>query len=162
MDMNEQGKRAHRCCFTGHRPEKLTITEAEALLRLESTIRQAISDGYTEFITGMARGVDIWAGEIVIRLRDEGRPIKLICASPFSGFEDVWNEEWQERYHRLLEEADSVEYICPGYSRYCFQLRNEWLVNNSSRVIALWNGKPSGTANTVKYAKKQGVPCVVL
>ena len=86
MDMNEQGKRAHRCCFTGHRPEKLTITEAEALLRLESAIRQAISDGYTEFITGMARGVDIWAGEIVIRLRDEGRPIKLICASPFSGF----------------------------------------------------------------------------
>lgn len=39
------------------------------------------------FITGMARGVDIWAAEIVLKLRKEHGDIKLICASPYEGFE---------------------------------------------------------------------------
>ena len=32
--------------------------------------------------------------------------------------------------------------------------RNEYMVDNSDYVIAVWNGKPSGTGNTVKYARK--------
>lgn len=46
---------------------------------LEKEIRQAIADGLTVFITGMALGVDIWAAEIVISLRDNGYPLKLMC-----------------------------------------------------------------------------------
>ena len=35
--------------------------------------------------------------------------------------------------------------------------RNQFIVDNSSVIVALWNGSPrSGTANTVNYAKKQG------
>ena len=45
----------------------------------------------------MARGVDIWAAEIVLHLRDEGRDIKLICASPYKGFERGWSADWQQR-----------------------------------------------------------------
>ena len=35
------------------------------------------------------------------------------------------------------------------------QKRNEYMVDNSDYVIAVWNGKPSGTENTVKYANKK-------
>lgn len=35
------------------------------------------------------------------------------------------------------------------------QKRNEYMVNNSDYVIAVWNGKPSGTGNTVEYSKKK-------
>lgn len=35
------------------------------------------------------------------------------------------------------------------------QKRNEYMVDNSNYFIAVWNGKPSGTGNTVKYAKKK-------
>ena len=84
----EEEKRLHRCCFTGHRPEKLDRPESEIIALLESEIRKAVDDGFVTFISGMARGVDIWAAEIVLRLRDEGFPIHLICASPFEGFED--------------------------------------------------------------------------
>ena len=85
--MTEFEKRQHRCCFTEHRPEKLNMPETEVIAWLESEIRKAIDDGFVTFISGMARGVDIWAAEIVLRLRDEGKPIHLICASPFEGFE---------------------------------------------------------------------------
>ena len=93
--MTEQEKRQHRCCFTGHRPEKLNMPETEVIAWLESEIRKAIDDGFVTFISGMAHGVDIWAAEIVLRLRDEGKPIHLICASPFEGFERSWSDDWK-------------------------------------------------------------------
>lgn len=88
----------------------------------------------------MARGVDIWAAEIVLRLRDEGQDIKLICASPYKGFERGWSADWQQRYNAALRDADLVRYICSGYSRACFQIRNERMVNHSLLVIAVFNG----------------------
>lgn len=155
---SEAEMRLHRCCFTGHRPEKLRRSEREIRIDLENEIRSAIQDGYITFITGMARGVDIWAGEIVLQLKHEGFPIHLICACPFPGFEESWNIEWQKRYRTVLDLADLVRYISARYSRACFQTRNEWLVNHSSRVIAVYNGQPSGTKNTINYAISRRIP----
>ena len=42
--MTEQEMRLKRCCFTGHRPEKLTQTEAEIITWLEYEIRKTIDD----------------------------------------------------------------------------------------------------------------------
>ena len=159
--MRETELRQHRCCFTGHRPEKLGMPETEVVESLKKEIRTAIADGFQTFISGMARGVDLWAAEIVLALRDEGAAIRLICASPYKGFESRWNREWQERYSRVMERADLVRFICPGYSRDCFQRRNEWMVDHSARVIAVYNGGPGGTRNTVEYAKRCGVAVVI-
>ena len=159
--MTEAEKRMHRCCFTGHRPEKLNAPEKVVCEALEQEIRRAIADGLTVFISGMARGVDIWAAEIVLRLRDSGMPIRLICASPYQGFEQGWSTDWQKRYNAILATADLVRFICPGYSRSCFQIRNEWMVNHSARVIAVYNGEKGGTRNTLEYAKKMSVECIV-
>ena len=54
----EAEKRRHRCCFTGHRPEKLQVPESVVMAALEKEIRQAIADGFSVFISGMARGVE--------------------------------------------------------------------------------------------------------
>ena len=42
----ENEKRLHRCCFTGHRPEKLSLSENEVKHLLEKAIDNAIADGY--------------------------------------------------------------------------------------------------------------------
>lgn len=34
--------------------------------------------------------------------------------------------------------------------------RNKFMVEHASVCIACWNGKPSGTANTLRYAKENG------
>jgi hypothetical protein len=54
--MSEEEKRLHRCCFTGHRPEKISATDDEVKAWLEKKIDQAIADGYTTFISGYAMG----------------------------------------------------------------------------------------------------------
>ncbi len=157
---SETEMRKHRCCFTGHRPEKLHRNEQEIVADLEKEIRRAINDGFVTYITGMARGVDIWAGEIVLLLKAEGYPIRLICACPYPGFEASWSKTWQNRCRTLLKNADLVRYISSQYSSGCFQVRNEWLVNHSSRVIAVFTGQESGTMNTINYAICQHVPVV--
>lgn len=156
--MTLEENRQHRVCFTGHRPEKLTRSEELIKEDLEKEIRQAVADGLTDFITGMAPGVDIWAAEIVINLREAGQPLGLICACPYEGFENKWEPEWKDRYREILSKADSTVYVCGHYSRGCFQIRNQWMVDRSARVIAVFNGEKSGTKNTINYAKRVGVP----
>ena len=158
--MTESEKRMYRVCFTGHRPEKLKRGKRSIIQGLEEEIRKAVADGLNVFITGMARGVDIWAAQIVLMLRAEGLDVRLICACPYEGFERKWNQEWQKAYREILAAADFVKYVCNGYSPACFQIRNEWMVDHSARVIAVSNGENGGTQNTIDYAMKVGVPVV--
>jgi uncharacterized phage-like protein YoqJ len=159
---SEADLRLHRCCFTGHRPEKLNTSEKEVKAALRKQIDQAVHDGFTVFITGMARGVDLWAAEIVLDLRKRNKEIRLICAIPHDGFEARWSPSWQELYRYVLAEADLTRIISKGYHTGVYQVRNEWMVNHSTRVIAVFNGQPSGTKNTIDYAYRQGVPVVLI
>lgn len=158
--MTEQEKRKYRVCFTGHRPEKLNMRENTIKKYLQSEILSSIQNSYTTFISGMARGVDMWAAEIVIELKKEFPQIKLIAAVPFEDFESKWSYENQKSYNEILSKADLIRYICPNFSYSSYQIRNEWMVNHSSKVIAVWNGEKSGTKNTIDYANKCGVEVV--
>lgn len=161
--MTEADKRKLRCCFTGHRPEKINGSIKLIKSALEKQIHEAIADGFTVFISGMARGVDIWAAEIVLRLRNQGEPIHLMCAIPYKGFGENWsNAKCRTKYIQLIKNADLAGYLSPHYHPKCFQIRNEWMVNHSSKVIAVFNGKCGGTKNTIEYARKVGVPVVII
>ena len=155
-------KRMMRCCFTGHRPEKLNANEEEIKQSLTIAIDSALAAGKRTFISGMARGVDIWAAELVLQRRMEDSSIHLICAVPHPSFEKRWGAQWQRRYQKVLQDADLVRMITPAFSMGSYQARNEWMVDRSSLVIAVFNGEPGGTRNTVDYAKAHGVPVTVI
>ena len=157
----EEEKRLHRCCFTGHRPEKLNAPETEIKQWLEKQIDQAIVDGYVTFITGCAMGVDIWAGQIVLEKKKQNPALHLIAATPWPGFARRWNEEWQSQYNNLLKQADLVVNVCDHYHNGVFQQRNVWMVDRSNRVIAYYNGTAGGTRNTIEYAEKKGIECCI-
>lgn len=160
--MTEAELRKRRCCFTGHRPEKLSIPENKLAELLETEIRRAINRGFTTYITGMAKGTDLIAGETVLRLRGQDDRLKLICALPHPGFGLHWGGGWTERFQRVLAAADLARCICPNFSYASYQVRNEWMVRHSSLVIAVFNGERGGTKNTLDYAQKKGVQCIVI
>lgn len=158
----EEEKRKHRCCFTGHRPQGLKRPIDDIRVDLENTIIAAIKEGYTTFITGMCYGTDIWAGEIVNRLKDRFPELKLIAAVPYPDFPEQWDPYWKGRYLRLLRKADAVRFLSTEYADSVFQTRNEWMVSHSSKVIAVSNGQKSGTLNTIRYARKQKIPVDII
>ena len=144
------------CCFTGHRPEKLGVPAEIVIRELKEAIDESISNGFHTFITGMAQGVDIWAAEYVLQVKKNHPELKLICAVPYAGFEKSWEITWKEKYNHVIEEADEVHYISEHYHRGAFQLRNIWMVDHSTKIIAGFTGASGGTKNTLNYAKRNG------
>lgn len=145
------------CCFTGHRPYKLGISEEKAKELLSNAIDIAIEKGYKTFISGMAQGIDMWAAEIVLNKRQQNPAIFLVCVSPYKGMESKWERKDKEKYNSIIEQADEVRYLCEHYTSYCFHVRNNWMVNHSSMVIAAYNDEDGGTKNTIKYAIQNDV-----
>ena len=150
-------------CFTGHRPEKMfsgndNIELKVALLKrsIRTHIECAISDGYTDFISGMARGADIFFAEIVLYLKKTHPEIRLICAVPFPSQGDGFSRQWRNRYNSIIADCDEKVAVCESYSKQSYILRNKYMVDRSQRVIAVFNGTPGGTAGTVSYARSNG------
>ena len=150
------------CSFTVHRPERLEMRPNRVISWLEQEIRNAVDAGYTDFISGMQRGVDIWAAEIVLKLKAEGKPVKLIAACAWNGMEDRWEQNWQERYKAILIDADKTVYVSRYPGRAAFFERNHWMVDHSSRLIGVYTGAPGGTKETVWYAKNNGLDVVTI
>lgn len=147
------------CCFTGHRPQKLGYGENsiqcdELKSKLEELIKNLIEkEGVTHFISGVALGVDTYAANIVLNLKAQYLDITLECAIPCETQAVKWNERDRDIYYDLLAKCDKETLLQQNYTSDCMQKRNEYMVDNSDYVIAVWNGKPSGTGNTVKYAR---------
>lgn len=79
------------CAFTGHRPHKLPWRGDEAAPAyvalkevLTAQIDALVRNGYTEFLSGMAEGTDIWAAQAVLTLREKYPAMKLHCILPCS------------------------------------------------------------------------------
>ena len=98
----------------------------------------------------------------VLRLRSAGYSVHLVCVCPYRGFERNWSPSWQAQYRDILAASDAVKYVCGGYHRACFRLRNEWMVDHAARVIAVFNGTGGSTRNTIDYAARTGVSVVCL
>lgn len=141
----------HTCCVTGHHDIPANkIQYVQTQLRQE--LLQAIQSGYTHFITGFAAGVDLIFAGIVADMKSE-YPITLEAAIPYSGRMDTPDQTFQA----LLKECDTVKVHTGRYSKSCYMMRNRYMVDCSTRVIAVHDGrKGGGTAATIRYAARKG------
>ncbi|MBQ3424080.1 MAG: DUF1273 family protein [Clostridia bacterium] len=160
MKMRESELRLHRCCFTGHRPEKLGAPEADVRAWLEAQIDRAIADGYVTFISGCAMGADIWAAQIVLQKKAVHPGLHLIVAPPWPGFYDRWGEAWREQCEALLRDADLVRNISGHYHPDVFGQRNRWMVDHSNRIIACFDGSAGGAGDMLDYAAGAGIEVI--
>lgn len=157
------------CSFTGHRPEKLPWGSnerdpgcVELKGRIDDAVRHARKLGARHFICGMAKGSDMYFAEAVITLRDEYTGITLEAAVPHEGQSKGWADADRERYDYILHQCDSITLVSRAYTPGCMQRRNEYMVRSSQILIAVFNGTPGGTLQTVSYAKKLGLRLIEL
>lgn len=152
---------------TGHRPKQLWGYVKNDPTLLSNKMYKAVYDDFMRYckennvdvvISGMALGMDQIAAQVAIDMKAEGYDIKLVCAVPCYGQESQWPDKTQEYYRDILSQADDIYVIRDGgYTARKMQDRNEWMVDNSTEVYALYNGADSGgTANCMKYVKERG------
>lgn len=175
--------------FTGHRPKDLggynenNPVAHNVKAQLKSLIVQAYDRGYRKFITGMAPGVDQWAGEILVELKKTHEDITIVAAVPFASQATIWPEHGQKRWYSLLDNCDEIYIVDKGDDKAYtveevrslsqtqepepkymivrkLQERNVWMVDRADSVLAIWRGTDGGTGNCVRYAQSKGVKIV--
>lgn len=164
-------------------PVMLQVKEV-LLKEIESLI---LNRGITKFITGGALGLDQAAFWCVHILKSKYPYIKNIVAIPYGDFgKRKWDEQkkryvgWSEEqiawYQKILLKADELVYVdtlkkyqkdrqtpVGEYSSYKLQIRNEYLADNCSVLIAVWDGeKRRGTWNCLKYSlEKEHISTII-
>lgn len=170
-------------CFTGHRPEKIipyrgrpsfaAITNKVVELLLDRYVTLAAENGYSRFISGLAKGVDLWAAKGVIRLRESGKDVSLIGAMPFLRHAEKLHGRNKAELAEIEVNADLLITVnpdpeimfakknTPGFSSSLYSSRNTFMVDHSSAVIAFYDDDGhswSGTGQTVRYAIRSEKP----
>lgn len=153
------------CAFTGHRPSSFSFGYDEThpdyyslRSKLKNTIIQVCNAGCRTFYCGMAEGVDLWGGEIVLELMHQFQPkLEIVAVVPYLAQPKTMTPLNQERYRNIMEVAKNRYLVSSQYKKSCFQKRNYFMVDSSDALIAvLKEGREiSGTGQTVRYAKKQ-------
>ena len=96
-------------------------------------------------------------GELERMLRDDREGVTVEAAIPCEEQAVSWDEKTRNRYFRLVAECDYESMISHHYTNDCMLKRNIYMVDNSSVLVAVFDGKLGGTMHTVNYAKKQGL-----
>lgn len=151
---------------TGHRPPKAGLDWDMCGLVSQWVYEQIkevlLKEKPDKTLFGAALGVDLIFARCCIDLG-----IKSDACIPCFGQSLVWPKKSQEIYQSIIN--NSLVTKVPVYSNStglydhkCMQNRNEYMVNNSDKVLAIFDGSSGGTANCVRYAKQQGKELIVI
>ena len=127
------------CCVTGHRE----IPAAEVAFvkqALRKEVALAMEEGFTHFLSGMAEGADLIFAEVVAEFYAEGADICLEAAIPYRDR----LRRLEETHGKLLERCGKITVVSEGYAKYVFAKRNQYMVEQSERVIAVYDGRHGG------------------
>ena len=163
--------RNETCCFTGDSPHKLPYGFEEdhpdcikLIINIVLEIEAMIKKGCSTFITGMDLGPEIWFAELVLDLKHAypQRCLKLMAAIPYEEQANRWDQDYQERYYRILSQVDDAVTMAAHYYDGCMQERNQYMITHAAHMIAVCNGSNGSIKDAIEYAYKRGLDTVIL
>lgn len=156
------------CAVSGHRPEKLPWGYDESdprCLALKQEMRelltQLLQGGCSNFICGMARGIDLYFLELLLELKQE-HPLTIEAAVPCPSQAVSWREDQRQRYEKGLLACDKITVLEAEYTPGCMLRRNRYMVDHADMLLTVYDGSSGGTAATIDYAREQGVAILPL
>lgn len=167
-----------KACFVfviiGYRPNRFTFKESDPQCRkLKGALRAEICRLHDQqeirgVWVGGAAGVDTWAAEIVLELRqqEQYRDLELYVAIPFPEHGETFAPKQKERYQRILNECTDSVVVCRSYRPDAYKKRDYYMVDHSVCGIAVYDldkSIRSGTGMTYNYAAlKKKLPVTVI
>ncbi len=149
-------------CFTGHRelPPRTSAAYRQLVSRTEALIRRAVEQGARRFCCGGAEGFDLLAGKLVLLEKERHLDIHLVLLLPYTGFGEAFGAADRGELRRQKKAAEEVVYLSAHYFPGCMALRNRQLVEDADLCIAYLTRTPSGTAQTVGFAREKGIDVI--
>lgn len=158
--MKNQLENLKSVCFSGHRI--VPIEKQNEIMRLlRNEITKSYYEGYRCFYCGMAIGFDLLAAKATLALKSELSQMKIIAVLPCREQSLKWNEKNKAEHETILKNVDDVVIVSDHYHQRCFLQRNDYMIQRSSRLITLYDGKfKGGTFYTYGKAKSLGLEII--
>ena len=130
---------------------------------VEAVIDALYSRGFRRFICGGAMGFDTMAASVVLQKKRDGlADLSLMLALPCEDQAKGWAETDAQLYREIREQADRLIVLSPRYYPGCMIVRNRFMVDHAALCVAFLCTAKGGTAGTVRYAVREGLPVLNL
>lgn len=165
--MKGVGQLLKRLIVTGYKQHELGIfDEKNPGIRfikkaLENRFRALLDEGLEWVIVSGQLGVETWAAEVVLDMKEEFPQLKYAVLTPFLEQEKRWNETKQENYRMIIDQADFHRSLTskPYEAPWQFIEKNKFFLRNSDGILILYDEETDGSPKFIKkeaerYAEK--------
>ncbi|HSP22557.1 MAG TPA: DUF1273 domain-containing protein [Planococcus sp. (in: firmicutes)] len=119
---------------------------------LEDRLRVFLDEGLEWVILSGQLGVETWAAEVVLDLKDEFPQLQYAILTPFVDQEKKWNESKQEKYQMILELADFHRSLTnrPYEAPWQFIEKSKFFLRNSDAMLIVYDEETDGSPKFTK------------
>lgn len=163
------------CAVAGPKPTrfKFGYKEDNSLCRkikkamLRQFRRLYSKKGVRRFYIGGALGVNIWAGELLLKLKDEPgyEDIELIVVLPFPGHDAKWDIRSRKRLDHLIRNSTEHFTIGVGECRESYISLNRYMVDRVEYLVVVSERKTEVEGNSFHmtvYAREKGLEIIYI
>ena len=162
------------CTVFSHRPTrfkfgyKINTTSGRRLKkRLHDEFTALYGQGVRRFYVGGCLGVDQWAGEVLLRLKEQPgfEDIELVIAAPFPNHDAKWDDWSRNQLHFLISHCTEHLVIGKDDRPESFVARNQYMLSQADVLMAVYDNDRTvrnGVGQVVLSAEKKGLPVVFI
>lgn len=123
--------------------------------------------GVRRFYIGGAIGVNLWAGELLLKLKEEPgyEDLELVVVLPFPGHDAKWDVRRRKRLEYLVRH--SVEHLTTSTEdcRESYISQNRYLVDHAQYLVAVseeHREQETGSFQVTAYAQEKGLEIIYI
>lgn len=139
------------CCIIGQsgltEPQLGTVMD-----KLLDTVKYLAAQNYTYFITGGSNETELFAALMIIMMKYTNKDLRMELALPC-------NAMFEFGSNALKGTGIMCDNLSKSQERYddsCVEKRNQYMLEKSDIILAIWDGKISGkTFDLIKLAKSK-------
>ncbi|RFZ77479.1 DUF1273 family protein [Lacrimispora amygdalina] len=165
--------RVFSCAVTGHKPTRFKFKYKEntsGCKRLKKRLHDQFvllyEKGVRQFYVGGALGVDMWAAEILLRLKEQPgfKEVNLNVILPCDGHDAYWDERSKARMQFIRDHA-RVIVISHIHNAESYLRCNRYMIEQADYLVAVYDNErniQTGTMQMVKYAERKRLHTVFI
>ncbi|WP_204172063.1 DUF1273 domain-containing protein [Staphylococcus sp. GDY8P72P] len=132
-------------------------------------LTQLIDEGLEWVLIQGQLGIELWAAEVVISLKEDYPDLKLGIITPFYGHTDKWNELNQNKYRYIEEHADFVDSVfhTTYQGPYQFKQTDQFMLDHSDQSLLIYDEEQEGSPKyfklmLVEFMEKTNYTCDIV
>ena len=164
-----------RVLITGYKAQELGIFSLKhpgiSIIKkaVQKKLHALLDEGLEWVIVSGQWGVELWAAEAALELRQIYKELKVAVITPFLNQEENWSEEKKNLYSSVITRANYVNSVTKTKYEgpWQFKERDKFLLRNSDGILLVYDEETEGSPKFMKqqamqFANTQSYPIITI